>query len=312
MTTLTSILSGFFTSDGTRTTIVLPKPVDYFQITNRSIWGSNPADLVVQSFWYRGFAAGQAKTISESAAGVMSATLIVAGGAGFTELDESSFSDGAAVVITAITQAAGAVVSTGTTPVVGDFVRIINPTAMLEIGGQVFEVTAVNPGVAFTLGSLDSSGFAAPATGGSYRVVDRLVFQPPRNDITAITQAASAVVSTAVSHTYTVGGLVTMHVSTPFGMTQMDNLTARITAVTARTFTINIDSTTFTAFAYPTSAIAAAGVTHAHVVDFGEIATKLDNPLRNTSQFGMILGTGVSGSNTDVMDWQAFARDYTV
>ncbi|MFQ5685089.1 MAG: hypothetical protein ACE5GV_00365 [Candidatus Scalindua sp.] len=315
MTTLTSIASGSFTSDGAARNIILPKPIDYFQITNRSIWGSNPADLVVQSMWYRGYAAGQAKTISEAATGVMSATLIAAGGAGFTEIDQSSLAPGALVATgTAITAATPAVVSDATSPSVGDIVRIMNTTGMLQIAGMDFTVTAVTSGVDFTLGYLPAAGFAAPATNSDYRIIPAARYQPTRRYITAITAAASAVITLSVTHNYTVGDIIKVGVPAGYGMVEMDGLQGTVTAINTATNTIttNIDSSAFTAFAYPTSAVAAAGISFPEVTPVGELATHLDNPTDNQSIFGITLGTGVVGSNTDVMDWIAYSRNYTV
>jgi hypothetical protein len=312
MSTPRSLLAtGSFTSDGTATTLQLPRAMSYFLIKNRSTWGTNPA-AVVQSEWFSGYAAGQATTTTESGAGVLSATNVAAGGNGFTAVDESTFAPGAAVAITAITNANPAVVSSATTPAVGDQVRIINPTAMLQVGGMTFDVTAVNPGVTFTLGYLDASGFAAAATGGSYRVEDRWVFLPARRFITTITAANPAVVTTSEAHGYTVGDRVTIYVSDDYGMTQINGVSAEITAVTVSTFTTDIDSSGFTAFAYPTSAVAAAGVTPPHVVPFGEVATALDQPQENDARIALTLGTTVVGANTNVMDWWAFGDDVTI
>jgi len=97
-----------------------------------------------------------------------------------------------------------------------------------------------------------------------------------------------------------------------FGMPEIHGLTGTVTAVTANTITTDINSAAFTAFAYPTSAVAAAGVTHPHVVPFGEVSTILTEATDNTPLSGMLLDTGVVGANTNVMDWQAFGRDYTI
>lgn len=315
-TPLSLVASGSFTSTGAARTITLPSPVDYFEIRNRSIWGSNPADLVVESRWQRGYGAGQATTISEAATGVMSATLVAAGGAGFTEIDQSSLADGALVALngTEITNATPAVASTATTPVVGDIVRIINPTGMLQIGGMEFSVTAVTLNTNFTLGYLAAAGFAGAATGGSYRVIPAHRYQPARRWITGITAAASAVITLSVTHNYTVGDIIKVRVPAGWGMTQIDGLEGEVTAIdtTNNTITTDINSAAFTAFAFPTSAVAAAGISFPEVVPVGEIATQLDNPIDNTSLYGIRLGTAVVGSNTDVMDWIAYSRDYTV
>lgn len=314
MSTLTLLASGSYTSDGAARTITLPSQVDYFKVTNRSLWGTNPA-AVVQSFWYRGYAAGQAKTLTEDGAGALTATLVAAGGAGFTEIDQSSLTPGALVATgTAISQANPAVVTDATTPVVGDIVRMMNTTGMLQVAGMDFSVTAVNAGVNFTLGYLDSSGFAAAATNADYRVIPAYRYQPARRYITGITAAASAVITLSVTHNYTVGDIVTVRVPAGWGMTEIDGLQGEVTAISTanNTITVDIDSSAMTAFAFPTSAVAAAGITFPEVIPVGEIATQLDQPTDNQSLFGIRLGTTVCGANTNVMDWEAWGRDYTV
>lgn len=307
------VSTGSFTSDGTATTLQFSQLVDKFVVRNRSIWGSNPADLVVESTWFSTYAQGQATTISEANTGVMSATLIAAGGAGFRAVDQSTLEDGPLVAVgTAITAATPAVVSdasgVGTAPVVGDIVRMINTTAMLQIAGLEFQVTAVNPGATYTLGNLPAAAFLAAATNADFRIVQQARFTERRRWITLITQAAAAVVTTSIDHGYSVGDRVTINLPDAlFGMTQINGLEAEITAVTVSTFTTDIDSAAFDAFVFPTSAQAAAGISHANVVPFGEVATSLASPTDNVSLFGLNLGTGVVGSNTDVMDWEAYA-----
>lgn len=318
MTTLTSVASGSFTSAGTARNIILPKPFDYFVVRNRSIWGSNPADAAVESTWSRGYADGQATVLQEANTGVLSAVAVAAGGAGFIEIDESELTVGATVALsgTEITSADPAVATTGTTPFVGDIVRIINSTAMLNIAGLEFTVTAVSLNTNFTMGYLDASGGTfADATGGSYLVIPAARYAPERRWITGITAVATgAVITLSVTHAYSVGDIITVHVPTEFGMTEIDGLQGEISAIdtTNNTVTTDIDSSAFTAFAYPNSATAAAGVSFPHTVPVGEIATSLLNPTDNDSVFGIRLGTAVVGSNTDVMDWIAYSRDYTV
>lgn len=310
-TPMSLIAHGSYVSDGAARTLEFPQPVDYFMIKNRSTWGTNPS-AVVQSEYFNGYAAGQAKTMTEGGTGALSATLVAAGGAGFTAIDQSTFSDGAAVAVTAVTAANPAVVSTATTPVAGNIIRMINPTGMLQIGGLEFTVGTVVPATSFQLANLDASGFAAAATGGSWRLVNDPRYLPRRRWITGITAANPAVITTSIDHGYAVGSRITIHVPADFGMSEMEGLTATVTAVTASTITTDIDASGFTAFAYPTSAVAGAGVSFPHIVPFGEVSTILTQATDNVSFFGLQLGTSVVGANTNVMDWIAFARDYTV
>lgn len=309
-TPMSLIAQGSYISDGAARTLEFPMAMDYFVVRDRTLWGSNPA-AVVESNWYRGFADGQAQTTTESGAGVLSATLVAAGGVGFTEVDFTNTEPGALVATgTAITAATPAVASDANTPAVGNIVRLINTTGMLQVAGLEFEVTAVNPGVTYTLGYLPAAGFAAPATNVDYRVVPDSRYFPRRRWITAITVAAAAVITTSVSHGYAVGSEITVNLpDANFGMTEINGLRGTVTAVTASTITTDINSAAFTAFAYPTSAIAAGGVTHPTVIPFGEVSTILTEATDNVLLSGLRLDTGVVGANLSTMDWFAFSRD---
>lgn len=306
----TLIASGSFISDGAANTIQFSQPVDYFLVRNRSLWGTAPT-AVVESTWYSNYAAGQATHITEGGGSAMTATATAAGGLGFTAVDQSVLAPGALVATgTAITNATPAVVADATSPAVGDIVRMMNTTGMLEIAGMEFQVTAVTPGVNFTLGYLAAAGFAAAATNADYRVIPQDRYFPRRRWITAITAANPAVITTSIDHGYVVGDRITVNVpDANFGMIEINGLTATVTAITANTITTDINAAAFTAFAFPTSAIAAGGVSFATVVPFGEVSTILTQATDNVSLFGLTLGTAVVGLNTNVMDWLAFSSE---
>jgi hypothetical protein len=312
-TPLSLIASGSFVSAGTATTIELPRQPHYFVITNRSTWGTAPT-AVVRSEWFSGFGDGQAITLTEGGGSALTGTAIAAGGAGFTLVNTTDQAPGALVATgTAITNATPAVVADATSPAVGDIVRMFNTTGMLQISGLDFTVTAVAAGVNFTLGYLPAAGFAAAATNADYRIVPAKYYSPYRRWITAITAANPAVITVSVAHNFLVGDRIVIHnPDANFGMPQVDGLEATVAAVTASTITTDINAAAFTAFAFPTSAVAAAGVTHPQVTNVGEVATKLTSSLSNVGAYGMYLDTGVVGANTNVMDWVAYARDYTV
>lgn len=312
-TPLALIAQGTFTSTGAARAIELPKQPHYFCVRNRSTWGTAPT-AVVQSEWYFGYGNGQATCLTEGGASALSATAIAAGGAGFTFVNLCDQSPGALVNTpgTAVTNANPAVASDAATPAVGDIVRVFNTTGMLQIAGLDFTVTAVNAGVTYTLGYLNAAGFAAPATNVTYRVIPAKYYSPYRRWITGITAANPAVITVSVAHNYLVGDKIRIYVPNQFGMTQINGQLATITGVTASTITTDINSAAYTAFAYPTSAVAAAGVSFPHIVPVGEVATKLTSSMDNVGYYAMYLDTGVVGANTNVMDWMAFSRDYSI
>lgn len=313
-TPMSLVAQGSYVSDGAMRIIQFPQKIDYFEMKNRSVWGT-AASTINHSWWYRGFAAGQAQHYTEGGGSAVTATATAAGGLGYTEIDHSTLVDGALQATgTAITAANPAVVTDATPPPLGSIVRMLNTTAMLQIAGMEFTVTAVTPATNFTLGYMDAStaNFVA-ATNADYRVIQDARYLPRRRWISSITVANPCVIGTTVAHGYAVGARIT--INNPdfanFGMPQINGLTATVTAVTVNTITLNVNSLAFTPFLYPTSAVAATGITQPHVVPFGEVSTILTQATDNPSLFGLQVDTAVVGANTNIMDWIALAREYT-
>ena len=159
-----------------------------------------------------------------------------------------------------------------------------------------------------------------------------------------MTQASSAVITTSFNHNFVVGQEVGFTIPSAWGMTQLDSAVylqssngipqqAYVTAVTANTLTVNINSTGFTAFAYPTSATAGLGLTFPQVYALGDQNTGysltstgavpylgIKNGIigipgafaANTRQ-GVIVGTGngteIIHANNDVVAWRATFPD---
>ena len=304
------IAQGNFISDGASRVLEFPCAIDYFLIRNRSLWGTAPT-AIVQSWWYRGYAAGQAQHFTEGGGSAVTATATAAAGLGFTEVDFTNMAPGALVATgTAITAATPMVVTDAGNPPVGAIVRMLNTTAMLQISGLEFEVTATTPGVNYTLGYGVGAGYAAAATNADYRVLPDYRFFPRRRWIMDMTVANPVVISTSVAHGYAVGARITINnPDANFGMPEINGLNALVTAVTANTITTDINGLAFTAFAFPASAVAAAGVTHPAVVPFGEVSTILTQATDNVMRSGLLIDTAVVGANTNVMDWVAYSRD---
>lgn len=314
-TPIHGMITGTFTSDGAVRQISLPTGYDSFELVNITDVGDAGATTqVMRAKGYSSLPAGSAylnlKTNGAATLAIESMITTL----GFTFVADSGVTTpGAAVAVTAVTNANPAVVSSASTAAVGDIVRIYRTTGMLQVSGMDFTVTATNPGVTQTLGYMNAAGFVAPATAGFIRIIP---FNPryyPRNRfITAITQAASAVVTMSVTHGFVVGEKVRMVVPSEFGMVEMNGLLGTITAISTanNTITLDINSTGFTAFAFPTSATAAGGITFAQVVPVGEAAQSpyqnlLDDATRNQSFRGVIVGTGVQTTGK-LYQWFAY------
>jgi hypothetical protein len=315
--------SGSFTSasPAARHDVVLPQgQPDYFRIRNRTAWGDDAAETSVEANWWRGMAFDAGQTIDQTVGtGAMSTEAITSNG--FRFIDTANPPVFAELATTDITAANPAVVSMADTGsiAVGDVVRLSDTTAMLQISSYDFEVTAVTANVSITI-NFDGQNEAAAATAGNVRLFIPSRFYPrwryivPLSGAAGITQAASAVISTSVAHDFTVGERVSFRVPDAYGMTEIDGLNGTVTAVGTYTVTVNIDSSAFTAFALPTSAAFAAGLTPAIILPAGANPQVGANPpivptnaaFDNRNRYVMRIGTNVITSASAVYDWESF------
>ena len=302
-------ISGTYVSDGNARVLQLRFDPDYFALFNSSNFNTTPATPVTKrAWWFRSLAPDSAFTVKNT---ISLAT------------DESDFvsADGirrvnsqdpveAAVAGTTITAAATPVVTTSAPHgySVGDVVRLYSTTGMLQIAGMEFTITAVPLTTTFEIDYLDASGFAAMATANVSR---RLPFDPPNfapknRFITNITQAVNAVITLSVDHGYNVGEIISVRCTPDFGMSEINELDGEILAIDTvlNTVTVDINTTAFTAFAFPTSATAAAGVTFPQTVPIGDFDV-LSGAIDNQAFIGLRLGTDVVGANNDVVHWVA-------
>lgn len=314
-------LTGTFTSDGAVRNITLPSGYTDFRMINITDIGSAAAATPVMraegtSAMLAGSAYYNTKTNGAATLDLEATTLT----GGFTFVDDSaSVTIGAALnIATGISQASPAVVTTNITTNLnnGDIVRIYRTTGMFQVSGMDFTIGALNAGVSYTLAYMDTSAFAAPATAGFARkIAFDARYYPRRRFITKITQATSAVITLSVTHGYTVGQEVRVYCSSDFGMTEINGLLGVVTAIntTNNTITTDIDSSGFSAFAFPTSANAALGVTFPQVVPVGEAAINsvsqpygnlLDDATDNVSFRGVQIGTTVQ-TTAKVYQWIA-------
>lgn len=327
------IEGGSFTSDSTLSKqVALSCEPDLFWIRNRTAWGDDAAETSVESWYRRGMAAGAAQTADQAnVSGALSSEAVTSGG--FTLIDTSAPPSFASLATTAITGNAGTfVVSMANTGsiAVGDFVRLYGTTGELQIAGYSFQVTAVTANVSITLGYMASSGitFAADATAGFVKKYIPNLMYPRWSYIANITQAAQAVVYFTAKNDYTPGEIIRLRVPQQFGMIEADLKAARVLSVTnsstVSSVTLDLDTSGFSAFTFPTSAVAAAGVSPAvagpsssGVVPFNGSATIPQQPpgtnlldaFDNRNKFVMDMGSNVITSSSAVYDWCAFKFD---
>lgn len=259
---------------------------------------------------------------------------------------------GNAVATTASTNATRPVVSTASTAnlAVGSVVRL-SSTAQTDVNGIDMVVGAVTANTNFTLLTATNALATAPgAIGGAgfYRIINALdpLYYPRKRYITNITRATNANVSTSVAHGLTPGQAIRFNIPAVSGMIELNSTQANnwsyatvLTVVDDYNITIDINTSSYTAFTFPTIAqqpsqfpqlepfgedTAVSLVTAASQVPtaggtriYGTQSGILADATTNTGFIGLYLGTGgfgnantsdfitgpAGGTAGDVMSW---------
>jgi hypothetical protein len=315
-------------------------PPDFIIARAITGWGEVNDAQAIEWFWQRSMSQDTAKGILQSSDATNPAlTSKSLSSGGIRTYDTTNPPTFAALASTAITGIAGTFVvsmaNTGTISV-GDYVRLYAVTGEQQISGYTFQVTAVTANTSITLGYMASSGitFAADATAAQVVKFIPSRMYPRYRFIANITQAAQAVVYFTEKNDFTPGEIVSFRVSSDFGMDEINNQTARVLSVTnsstVSSITLDLDTSGYTAFAFPTSATAAAGVSPAVCVpsssgvvpDNGSATVAQQPPGTNLRdafdnrnvrliQFGAGLFNVSSFTSTDgdVWAWEAYKYD---
>ena len=326
---------------------------DWVFVKDTTNWGAqSTAANPIYSEWFSNMAQGSYLALGQPSSTTTGVTLYASQGTsgGFTFINQTSPPTYTKVAVTTV-NGTTFVVATGTTTGinVGDLVRLINITGGQQISGpNLYQVTAVSASTSITLGyaaSAVSAGLVvANGTTGYYQKVYPSQFLPNTLPIAYITQANPAVVYFFRQNPYTPGELVDFQIPTPYGMTQLSNLTAnsgsgpftsnpagaaRVLSVTnsstVSSITIDVDTTGFTAFQYPTSAAFAGGASPAVCMPAGSgviplngsatipaspPGTNLADAFDNKSQYIMNIGLSAVGVANAVMEVFAFKSDF--
>ncbi len=343
----TILTGGSYTSTGASIFIPLPSSADYFRtwnITQMPLTGT----VCVGGEWFGPkFGLGQSAAndgLRWRKAGSSAILIDTFGTAtatnGFTYVTSLPTVEAQATnAITAISAANPAVVTQTNTYANGDIIRIYNTTGDLTISGMDFQISSAS-GSAYTLlglANVAGNGLAAATAGNTRRVGTTLLFPVAVNPeflyITNISVATQAVVSTTIdpSLVYSVGMKVRLSVPSSFSMLQADGLTGTILAVNAvaasgnigaYNVTLDINSSAFTAFAFPATTLSPTTRLFATLAPAGAntqqntttgVFTGYDFTLQpfRTANFtpGMIIGGGATsagGANLDVINWSAY------
>ncbi len=268
----------------------------------------------VEFYWQRGMAPGTGLVEYHAAASnVMSSDTFVSGG--FTLYDPSGQDQnalplvGAAVPVTVMTNATRPVVThtADTSVVVGSVVRMSN-TAQTDVNGIDMVVGTVTSSTQFTLLTASNPLANAPGIAGGagfYRVVNyNPLFYPRSRYVVNITQAVNAQVSTSIAHGFTVGQEVRFRIPDVSGMVQLNGTTQNnyqpaiiLSIVDDYNFTININTSGFTAFTWPTAAQQASSFPQVNPVG-EDTATSLSSV---SSQVPTIGGVQIFNTNTQIL-----------
>lgn len=314
MSDLTLIQSGSFTSTGQNITINLRPGTNYMKVWNSTAIAATTASVGFVWEWNLGMGGIE---YQENAG--QTAVNILPRPNDFIPVDTSVYTAGAPVAITATTNVVRPIVSTGSTAGLntGSVVRLTNVTGALNLASYDFSIDTIVANTSFRIANALANNPGSAGTAGFYRIIPNPpLFYPPRRFIVNITRAAQAVVTTAIDHGLTVGQAVRFRLwpdENNWGMNEIDGLIGNIVAVTASTFTVDIDTTSFSTFTFPPAT--AYPFTRAQVVPVGEEANanQSDPNLLNdaTVNIGIIGMTLVAGANSpggqvgDVMYWQA-------
>ncbi len=318
-------VQGKFTADGNSKILQIRQDIDWMIVKNETAIAQTASDLGAIFYWQRGDTSGRGFLETKLGTIANDPTTVgqIAAGAGFYLVDSSDQSPEAQLTLTQIDGSAPPVVSSADTGNVqdGDIVRILNVTGAQQLGGMDFTVGNVSADTSFELTYGPTIVTTAGGLSATYRRIPfDPIYYPRRRFIPNITSATSAVVTLTVTHAFTVGQKVRFHVpevtASTYGMTEMDGLLATITAVATNTITVNVDSSGFTAFAFPLTVSGTAGFTPAHVVPVGENMVQalssgvstLGDATINQSFIGMLLIAGnasPAGNTSDVISWIA-------
>lgn len=304
-------------------------------------WGESTDAQAVEWWWSRGMAQQTAKGLLQASNGstpvsaALTSTSVAS--SGISCYDTANPPTYAALASTAINGTTFVVLMANTgSIVVGDYVQLYNQAGAQQLSGYSFQVTAVTTNTSITLGYMASSGttLAAPATTGFVKKFIPNRYYPKEKRIANITQAAQAVVFFTGKNDFTPGEQISFRVPPQWGMIELNNVKARVLSVTnsatVSSITLDLDTSGFQAFVFPTSAVAAAGISPAAAIPSASMVvpdpantslvlqppgTNLLDAFDNRNTRLIVFGpalfnvSGFASDNGDLWAWQAFKFD---
>ncbi len=308
----TIIQQGRFTSEGETVILDIRSDTDWMEVINETQFATTQTPgRGVQFKWQRGIAPDTAFRFGkEDASNILAAAFNTSGG--FTRIP-ANIGEGPLITGTTITKAGPPVCTAANHGFSnGELVLFTNLTNMVQIAVTLFSVGNVTTNTfELTYFNTNTANFTAE-TAYEVRSFPDFAFTPASNWISAITKGSTtqAQLTAQAAHlNQDVGGVMKFNVSDVFGMTEINGLQGEILAFDSatNTYTVDIDSTSFTDFAYP--AAAAFPFTAPSVVGVGGVSTSgSPNVVENLDFIGMKLASGAqspAGSSGDVIYWKA-------
>lgn len=323
MSNFDSTISGSFTTpaSGNGTQILqLPYIPDVFEIwiqgnSSGDNW-INTSGNVTYAVWQRGMSDGTALTFSSSTGPATVPKFLATGG--ITPIRSVSNLYGPAQAGSGITKANPAVMTLTNSSVynTGDVVLLESTTGAFQFSGIPWSVVSTGA-TTYNLGISGTTFSASPFANAATNVVARKVLYPfgmtpYLSYIVALSLGATTTVTTSFPHGLSVGDTIRLVIPSQWGTVQISGQQGIVTAV-ANTiqFTVAINSSNATAFAFPTSAQAAAGVTWPQVIPFGDQASAFDLSATDNNYLGLMIGNSSSAGaailneNSALCVWRA-------
>ncbi len=308
----TILQQGSFTSDGAEKTLNIRSDVDWMEVINFTQMATQQTPgRGVRFDWQRGLAVGAAiEQTKADGADTLQGETITTGG---FILEDGIFNSGVPITGTTITKASPPVCTAANHGLQNnDVVLFTNLTNMPQLNGAFFTVGSVTTNT-FELPYFDTNtaNFTAE-TAFTVRKLDSQEWDVQGSVISAVTKGATTQIqfTQAIGNGFTaVDQVIKFIVTSPFGMTQLNGLQGTILSIntSTNTYTVDIDSSSFTDFAWPSSS--SLPFTIPQGIGVGTVSgTSLADATNNVALLGMRLGAGVdgpAGSSNDVIFWKA-------
>ncbi len=314
---------------------------DFIELRSITGWGELNDAQDFYWWWARGMSQNTAKGLAQSSAaigsGAVTTNALTSSAISFFNSANpptyatvtGTVTDGTTFVVTVTSSASFAV---------GDMVRLLNVTAMQQVAGVDFQVTAISDGTHITLGMMASAVTASAVTAmvnGSAVIVLKFIpgrFYPRKKFIAGITRAAQATVYFTAANDFTPGEMIGLRIPVEYGSGDWSNsnflrkdyrVLSVTNSATVSSVVLDLDTSGFaSAFSYPLSATAVSGISPAvavpsssGVIPYNGSATQPQIPegtnlldaFDNRNQYFVRFGVSLFSTSdvSDVWAWEA-------